>query len=399
MREVCRNRANHPRADYLFLKNAEVETFNGCGFCKWTTRTDSPAKPAVINNPGWPGCCRPPAPHEYRMVPPADWRSVSIVHNVTLPPEIKSALDSLSSPKLSPTSSAPASSKSSALLKPGAPPLDRRSSGSPPSRSGVPSKSSAAASASPKARSGGSPKQPAASLSGSLSRATGSPVVPASSSLDQSTRRPSVTDTPEKSGSRSAHSSPIRKQLDLDSQGTQRRNSGSRSSTSPSANPQPNTPSGKTAGERSSGSMTSDKRRATISAANPPKSLAPPTARNPTTPASFNLPRSSQKDAGNMSSGASNSGSDDRSSDSLSDSTVTSDGGFTDYLSDESEAELQRQAEAKAALVAQNQAEELEFKAARQQLAHIDLRPPRSWNPTNITNNTTAPRLAQTGKV
>ena len=46
---------------------------------------------------------------------------------------------------------------------------------------------------------------------------------------------------------------------------------------------------------------------------------------------------------------------------SLSDSTVTSDGGFTDYLSDESEAELQRQAEARAAVVAQNHAEELEF--------------------------------------
>ena len=78
----------------------------------------------------------------------------------------------------------------------------------------------------------------------------------------------------------------------------------------------------------------------------------------------------------------------------MSDSTVTSDGGFTDYLSDESEAELQRQAEARAALVAQNQAEELEFKAVRQQLANIDLRPPKSWNPTNITSNST-PRLSR----
>jgi hypothetical protein len=92
-----------------------------------------------------------------------------------------------------------------------------------------------------------------------------------------------------------------------------------------------------------------------------------------------------------FSSASSNSGG----SDSMSDSTVTSDGGFTDYLSDESEAELQRQAEARAALLAQNQAEELEFKAARQQLAHVDLRPPKSWNPTNITNST-APRLGNT---
>jgi hypothetical protein len=66
----------------------------------------------------------------------------------------------------------------------------------------------------------------------------------------------------------------------------------------------------------------------------------------------------------------------------MTDGTVTSDGGFTDYLSDESEAELQRQAEIKAAIVAQNQAEEQEFKAARQQLAEVDLRPPKTWSTT-----------------
>jgi hypothetical protein len=65
----------------------------------------------------------------------------------------------------------------------------------------------------------------------------------------------------------------------------------------------------------------------------------------------------------------------------MTDGTVTSDGGFTDYLSDESEAELQRLAEERAVLEAQYQAEEMEFKAARQQLAQVDLRPPKSWNP------------------
>lgn len=66
-----------------------------------------------------------------------------------------------------------------------------------------------------------------------------------------------------------------------------------------------------------------------------------------------------------------------------SETTIISEGGFTDYLSDESEAELQRQAEVKAALLAQSQAEELEFRVARQQLATVDLRPPKSWNSTN----------------
>jgi hypothetical protein len=99
--------------------------------------------------------------------------------------------------------------------------------------------------------------------------------------------------------------------------------------------------------------------------------------------------------------------------DSLSDSTVTSEGGFTDYLSDESEAELQRQAEARAAVVAQNQAEELEFRIARQQLANVGLQPPKSWNPNNNTptkkpsspvntlpssrNNVTSPSFAVAG--
>lgn len=71
------------------------------------------------------------------------------------------------------------------------------------------------------------------------------------------------------------------------------------------------------------------------------------------------------------------------SSGSQSDSTVTSDGGFTDYLSDESEEELQRQAEKRAALAAQNQAEEMEFRAARLRLTDVDLSPPKSWNATN----------------
>ena len=74
-------------------------------------------------------------------------------------------------------------------------------------------------------------------------------------------------------------------------------------------------------------------------------------------------------------------------------SDITVDGGFTDYLSDESEAELQRQAEVRAALVAQTKVEEQEFRAARQQLATVDLRPPKSWNP-NMARSQAAPRPA-----
>uniref|UniRef100_A0A0W0FCW2 Uncharacterized protein n=1 Tax=Moniliophthora roreri TaxID=221103 RepID=A0A0W0FCW2_MONRR len=399
VREVCRNRGLHPRADFLYLKNAEVETFNGCGYCKWA-RTEPPATRAGLNNPGWPGCCRPPAPSEYRMIPAADWRSVSIVHNVALPPEVKSALEILS-PKPTSTSSP---TLRSGVSKSAIPPLDRRSSGSnsPPTKSAtVPSKSFTPPSiATSKSRPGGSPKQASASLSASLSRASGSAALSGgpASSLDQPPRRPAIIDTSEKSILRSGHSSPGRKQIDLDNSVTPRRNSGSRST---NVNTTPNSASAKGTGEsRSSPGVSSERRRgasvSTVSTNSPPKSSQ--ATKTATTPAAFNLPRTSQKEAGNNSSASSNNGSDDRSSDSMSDSTITSDGGFTDYLSDESEAELQRQAEARAALLAQNQAEELEFRAARQQLAHVDLRPPKSWNPANITNNNSAPRLVQTGK-
>jgi hypothetical protein len=73
--------------------------------------------------------------------------------------------------------------------------------------------------------------------------------------------------------------------------------------------------------------------------------------------------------------------SDSNSGSGSSDNTTSSDGGFTDYLSDESPSELQRQAVAKAALLAETHASEQEFRAARQQLAGVNLRPPKSWGP------------------
>jgi len=57
-----------------------------------------------------------------------------------------------------------------------------------------------------------------------------------------------------------------------------------------------------------------------------------------------------------------------------------SDGAFTDYLSDESEAELQRQAEVRAAQLRRLRAEEAEFAAAKRGLANIDLQTPVAWS-------------------
>lgn len=134
--------------------------------------------------------------------------------------------------------------------------------------------------------------------------------------------------------------------------------------------------------------QSSARRRPTVSKSEkqelmpPPTFVVSPVRSAPPRPSSLVIPTNGPRpEDDNLSSASSSSGSSDGIG-SLSDSTVTSDGGFTDYLSDESEAELQRQAEAKAAVLAMNHAEEAEFKAAREKLANVGLRPPKSWNPT-----------------
>jgi hypothetical protein len=320
VREVCRNRSLHPQFDVLYLKNAEVQSFNTCGYCRWARH-----KPG--SSQGWPGCCRPPAQSEYRLIQAADWKSVSIIHNIPIPPEIKAILDTMTTP-----------ARSSA--KPSMPPLDRKSSGG----------------------SGGT------SSSTKTSPTTAKPASVASSKPRTTSASPAtVSKSVEKDKS---SSSPNRKQTDLEPNTPPRRNSASRV-LQPASKISPPAAKGPVL------TQTPERRRTAAVPSNNSSSVSK---------SSSLTPSRHTKEDDNLSSASSSSGG----SGSLSDSTVTSDGGFTDYLSEESEAELQRQAEAKAALLAQIQAEELEFKAARQQLAHVDLRPPKSWNPTNLTN---APRL------
>ncbi|KAJ7179153.1 hypothetical protein C8R46DRAFT_626936 [Mycena filopes] len=366
-RDVCRNRTAHPRFDVLFLKNAEVESFNGCGYCKWA-RTNPPPKQAGYYNPGWPGCCRPPTTNEHRLIQPADWRSVSLVHHVPIPSDVKAALDNLTSlgGPASPPTTSPVRSGPSA--KSAIPSMDRRNS-----TSNKPAKS-AAVPIPTKGRSGGSPQMVASSIASNGLRGSGSGAgmstsVPTASNMEQAQRRRDApTDSDKPPGS--SNSSPSRKHVDLDSPLTPRRNSGGR--------PPPSTTSKVIADALISGSQ---ERRRSLSSAQSSSKTSPPvstkTASPPVRPAEP-PPRPQKKVDPESSSASSSSGSDSLGS--LTESTITSDGGFTDYLSDESEAELQRQAEAKAALVAQNEAEELEFRAARQALANIGLRPPKSWS-------------------
>ncbi|KAF9226440.1 hypothetical protein BS17DRAFT_775632 [Gyrodon lividus] len=374
VRDVCYNRANHPRLDIVHLKNAEVKSFNGCGYCKWARL--NPKLP-VYNNQGWPGCCRPPAASEQRLIQAADWPTVSIVHSVPMPLEIKSILDSLVS-RGSPLPGMTTSSRSQGSQAT-MPSLDRRNSGnSPTNKSSPTSAKSQPVSIPVRGRSGGSPIQQSSTLTGTTPRAS-APLssYTASTPVDQSplSRRQTYAEgTREKSRTPST-----RRATDLEGS-LSRRNGGGRPSLSTIA---PSYGSLKGSGDFPSQHHTLPY---------PPVPHPSPVDSYTTTSqeAPFGRTLSSKKstlegamaalEVGSSSESSSDSGS---SRGSVSDATVISDGAFTDYLSDESEAELQRQAEAKAALVAQNQAEELEFKAARQQLAGVGLRPPKAWDDTN----------------
>lgn len=322
-------------------------------------------KLTVYNNHGWPGCCRPPTQSEHRLIQPADWPTVSIVHSVPMPPEIKSVLDAI----LARGSPLPPII-SSARTQPQPPPstLDRRNSTSSPSNRPCPSSSKTQPVPIPsRGRSGGSPVPQSSALAGTTPRSS----TTASDQHPLSRRQTYSEGTKDKSRTPS-----MRRHIDQD--GSLSRRSGtarpSLSAVAPSYSP-----------SRPSGDSPPQNPCPSTLHASPVDSYA-----TPSQDASLGRTLSSKRstletavaalDISSSSESSSDSGS---SRGSLSDATVISDGAFTDYLSDESEAELQRQAEAKAALVAQNQAEELEFKAARQQLAGVGLRPPKAWDDTN----------------
>src|ERR1700729_4184064 len=159
-------------------------------------------------NPGWPGCCRPPNPNEHRYIQAADWHSVSVVHSVPIPPEIRNLLESLS-PRNGPNASGGRS--------PSMPLMDRRnSSNTNLAKSTASSAKTAPMSIPPKGRSGGSPQLTQSTLSKADSRGGGVPSsLPGASAMDQcqSQRRLEQGD---KSRSPSSRNSPSRKLVELE---------------------------------------------------------------------------------------------------------------------------------------------------------------------------------------
>ncbi|KAJ3488747.1 hypothetical protein NLI96_g2636 [Meripilus lineatus] len=287
----------------------------------------------------WPGCCRPPAANEQKLIGVADWPAVSLVHHVPIPPDVKQALDDF-------TASRPTTNTGyiSAALK-GVPysapsPLPRRGTVTQASPNifarseNTPSRTSPVSIPPSKTRSGGSPQQLHAALILKDSGDITSSSLPNTSAKDQYVLARRSIDTNDKRPdiSPEARYSPSQRNADL----------------------------GGTLTRKGSGPILPPGRRSSISAV-----AAPPIAVSKVTADAQAQRRRVISSASSDSSGSA--------------SETTLDGGFTDYLSDESEAELQRQAEIKAALIAHNFMEEEEFKAARRKLANVDLRPPQSW--------------------
>ncbi|KAI0693549.1 hypothetical protein BC835DRAFT_1415811 [Cytidiella melzeri] len=344
----------------------------------------------LTQNPGWPGCCRPPSAGEQKAVAIADWPSVSTIYHIPIPLDVKAILDTLNFQRMH--TFANNSTNARAPASPSQPPsMSRRGSAAVASalRNEVTPVKTTSLPIPAKLR-GSSPLQSTATLTNPASRASAelSPSSAISSNgMDQIVlpRRPMVDVQPEKrrDNSREAKQSPGRKNAELT--GTLSRKGGAQrpplsnvispAKATGDAQPQPRKGSSGNPSPPPSNTLRNADR--THEKSNSPSTLR---QRSP-----LDLDVSGLSISSGSSSASSDSGDG-------SETTVISDGGFTDYLSDESEAELQRQAEIRAAIVAQTQVEEQEFRAARQQLANIDLRPPRSW-----TSNVNSMPRSQSG--
>lgn len=350
----------------VFYTNAEYNIFNGCGYCKWAKRFPPASEIDKLNNRGWPGCCRNPRLGEMELIDDADWPVVSKRYGL---PDRSALRDRPQRP----VSLSKAASRSGSSARRGSieiPQKDERGtrdSGSPHRRG-----SPRIADPSPTE---GSPRRGAEPLvtpiAGGIAangpyRNMLNPIgrpSPSSSQQSISTsyigieeREPGMYHTrPIPRNGQAMPAPPANGTGVVDEQTRARSSSIRRAPVAPSSVSSSSSSSGYA--ESSSGSSSSSSAASSVPSVDP------------------RILRDLQKSFENASLSSTSSNRDSM-------ITVTSDGAFTDYLSDESEAELQRQAEVRAAQLRRLRAEEAEFNAAKRGLANIDLQTPIAWNPT-----------------
>ncbi|KAG9040151.1 hypothetical protein FRB95_000080 [Tulasnella sp. JGI-2019a] len=85
---VCQNRQNHSQA-IVYFTNAEFNLFNGCGYCKWANRHPYTKEIDKSLNKGWPGCCRAPKLGEMDYIDEIDWPIVAKRYGMPNPHQLK----------------------------------------------------------------------------------------------------------------------------------------------------------------------------------------------------------------------------------------------------------------------------------------------------------------------
>ncbi|KAF8709066.1 hypothetical protein RHS03_02735, partial [Rhizoctonia solani] len=275
------------RSDVVYFRNTGVPTINGCGYCKvrvwWAKEYPPPPGTTLPNNPGWPGCCRPPRPEDAPLIDKDHYGAIVAAWDQRA--LAASTIRTQSAPKRAP--------------------IPQFSEKSDPAAVTDPSRTPPLSAASPR-------RQDSASAS------------PRYSSRRQASYDAQTPSAPARQSSYDAHAQSLQQQ---------------------------------------------QQRHGTIRA--PARGAQPPPPPAPVDQLSLSSLSSSLSTLRVSSSAMSDSGSES------SNTTVGTDS--TDYLSDESEEELNRLAVARAMAIERQRVEEAEYESARRGLRDIDLTTPIQW--------------------
>lgn len=317
---VCRNRANH-KSDVVYFRNTGVPTINGCGFCRWAREYPPPPGTQLPNNPGWPGCCRAPRPEDAPLIDKDHYAAIVAAWDQRALPQTVSTIRSAPAQRRSPI---PQFSPAATTNTP--PPTESLgSSGTPPPGPG--------------ARRSDTVRRDR-EVRGDRERED-----------RYTTRRQGSHDTPPPTLRQSSYDGtpPARHATIRAADGTR------------IVGAQPPIPSHWGRGVPGNG---------TPGMGTPPTGLPPPADPLSLTSLSASISAIRLSNPAAMS---------DSGSESSRDSNTTIGTDSTDYLSDESEEELQRLAVQRAIQVERQRVEEAEYESARRGLRDIELTPPTQW--------------------
>ncbi|QRV87731.1 hypothetical protein RhiJN_15749 [Ceratobasidium sp. AG-Ba] len=309
-----------------------VPTINGCGYCRWVREYPPPPGTQLANNPGWPGCCRAPRPEDAPLIDKEHYAAIVAAWDQRALPSAVTTVRNTPSQRRSPIPAQFANTTPT-----GSPNL--------------------------------APAEPVGVKSG-----TPPPTTPRrSDTLRREREQDRYSARRQGSGSEHVSPPPMRQNSypHTDSRhGTIRASDGTRT-----VNVQPAIPSHWGRGGPGNG---------TPGMGTPPVSTNGAVTAEPLSLASLSASINQIKISSAMS---------DSGSESSRDSNTTVGTDSTDYLSDESEEELQRLAVQRAMEIERQRTEDAEYESARRGLRDIELTPPQQWG---MNGHTARPSVRST---